>query len=270
MKIKKKIAFLGAGNMAEALIRGLVESGLVSKRDIYASDVREKRLKYIKSKYKVNISGSNKETVKKCSIIFICVKPQNMKELLDEISSLINASQLVISIAAGVSAGKIEKYLAKGTPVIRSMPNTPALLGLGAIAISKGRWASKRYMNLASNLFKTVGLVVELPENKINAVTALSGSGPAYVFYLSEAMEKAGEKIGLSKEVSKSLTYQTILGSGKMLNSLSVSSSELRKRVTSPGGTTEAAIKHLEKNKFLNIFIKAVQEARNRAFKLSD
>jgi pyrroline-5-carboxylate reductase len=267
-KIDKTIGFLGAGNMAEALINGFVKSGLIKPSRITAGDVRKDRLRKIKLKYEIN-TASNKDVAHKSGIIFIAVKPKDVNVLLNEVGSCITQRQLVVSIAAGINTNRIEGFLKKGVPVIRTMPNTPALVGEGAIAVSKGKTVKKSHINTAKTLLGTAGLVVELPEKNINAVTALSGSGPAYVFYLAEAMEKAGRRAGLNGQVVKKLTYHTILGAGRLMLGMGLSPEELRRMVTSPKGTTEAAIKHLEENKFQKIVMDAIAKAYKRAVELN-
>ena len=265
--MNKNITFVGAGNMAEALISGFLKSGLVSKSRVTAADVKGSRLSYLKKKYGIRTERSNRKAVEKANIIFLSVKPQQMQGVLLDISLSVRKPQLVISLAAGITTKFIEKYLRAA--VVRSMPNTPALVGEGAIAVSKGRWASAKDLATAKKLFLAVGTVVSLKEKDLNAVTAISGSGPAYVFYLAEAIEKAGVRLGLSKDVSAGLSKQTIYGAGKLLKQSDLNSSALRKMVTSPGGTTEAAIKHFEQQGFLNIVRGALSKAQNRAKQLN-
>lgn len=265
--MNKNITFIGAGNMAEALISGFLKSGLVSRSRITAADVRSARLAYLKKKHGIRVEKSNRDAVKNADIVFLAVKPQQMDDVLCDISLFVKKTQLVVSLAAGITTKFIERYIK--APVIRSMPNTPALVGEGAIAVSKGSLATAKDLSTAKELFSAVGMVVALSEEHLNAVTALSGSGPAYVFYLAEAFEKAGEHLGLSKEISASLAKQTIFGAGKLLKQSKLNSSALRTMVTSPGGTTEAAIKHFEKHEFLNIVRGALRKARQRASELN-
>lgn len=266
--MNKKIAFIGAGNMAEALLSGFLKSRLASKNHITVSDIRVDRLGYLKKKYGISTEKDNLKAVNSADIIFLAVKPQQVGEVLKEVSQGIRTSQLIISIAAGITTNLIEQYL-KGSAVIRTMPNTPALAGEGAIAVCAGKKARRNHLELAKKLFSTVGKVVALSEDKMNAVTALSGSGPAYIFYLAEAMEKAGEAMGLSKEISEILSKQTILGAGRLLMTSKLNSSELRRMVTSPGGTTEAAIKHFEEKELLDIIKTALRRAKKRAEELA-
>lgn len=266
--VNKKIAFMGAGNMAEALINGFIKSSLVPCRNICASDINTKRLSYIKKKFKIGIKDSV-DAVKSSDIIFLAVKPKDVGTLLEQIKDQITSHKLIISIAAGITTKYIEKVLGKKAAVIRTMPNTPALVGAGAISVCGGRYAGKKDIETAVKLFSSSGTVVVLKESKIDAVTAVSGSGPAYVFYLAQAMEQAGVNIGLPKDIARKLTYKTIFGAGKMLTELSDDAENLRKKVTSPGGTTEAAINSMSKDKFLDIVIEAVKKAEKKAKELS-
>jgi len=265
----KKIAFLGAGNMAEAIITGLVHSRLIAPENIIASDVKTDRLTYLSSKFKIKVATDNFSAIKPAGTIFLCVKPQMMEELLCASGLKISPKQLVISIAAGITTKYIESYLVKGVPVVRAMPNTPLLSGAGATALCPGKYANKIHVSAAKKLFSASGIVEETTEAKINAVTALSGSGPAYVFYLAELLKSAGAEMGLAEDVSDRLARQTVFGAGKMLVEQKAPASLMRKNVTSPGGTTEAALKYLEKNGFARIFKEAVKKAKKRAGDLS-
>lgn len=267
--INKKIAFIGAGNMGEALLAGLLTCKTVPLKNIIAADVRKERLAYLKKKYRVATTDKAAEAIGRADVVFLSIKPQYMEQLLQEAGGGIRKTQLVISIAAGITTRFIERFLPKGTPVIRSMPNTPALLGAGAIAVAKGKYAGRKDIELAMQLFSGSGMVLELPESKINAVTAVSGSGPAYVFYLCEAMTRGGVLAGLPKETADKLARATVLGAGKMLAAMATPAQELRRNVTSPGGTTEAAIAYLESNDFIEIMAQAIDRARKRAGELA-
>jgi pyrroline-5-carboxylate reductase len=268
-KRKEKIAFIGSGNMAEALVCGLLNSGLIGPACITSTDPRDERRRYMEKKYKIRTTTDNCAAVRNADVILIAVKPQQIETLLTEIGPVVRSTQLVISIAAGITTGFIEKFFQPGTPVVRVMPNTPALVGEGAIAVAAGSNAAPRHIALSKKLLSTAGIVVELPENAINAVTALSGSGPAYVFFLAEAMEKAGVEMGLPAETAALLTRQTIFGAGKMLVSCLTPATELRCTVTSPGGTTAAAIEHMEKKRFTEIVCQALARAKDRARELA-
>jgi len=270
MKLKQKvrIGFIGAGNMAEAIISAIIKSGIPSGR-IIASDVNSKRLNYIRKKYKIKSSLDNSDTVKSSDVIFLAVKPFQVKEVLEKIKDYFNGQKLVVSIAAGIKTSKIEKYLKK-TAVIRVMPNTAALIGEGAIALSAGKRANKADIKLAEKLLSSCGTVVTVKEKDMDAVTAVSGSGPAYVFYVTEIMGKTAEKMGLSKETAKKLVNQTLLGASKMLIATGECPDILRQKVTSKGGTTEAAFKVLSNKKFADIFESAIFSAMKKSKELSN
>lgn len=266
--LNKRIVFLGAGNMAEALIRGLVNSELVKRGNIVATDIRVERLNYIKKKFGTKVSSDNKKAILQGEIIILAVKPQQIKELLGEIGDSVKKEQLVISIAAGIPIRFIEKLFDERVPVIRVMPNTPALVGEGASAITPGRYANKKHLELAKKIFSAVGYTVQLPEKLMNAVTALSGSGPAYIFYLAEILNEAAKKMNLPERIAQELVNQTILGAAKMLKVTGEFPQSLREKVTSPGGTTEAAIKYLQAKRFKQILVQAVLRACNRSREL--
>jgi pyrroline-5-carboxylate reductase len=268
-QITKKIVFLGAGNMAEALISGLVAGRVAPSSSITATDMRPERLAYLRRKRGIKTERDNRAAVRNADILVIAVKPQHIEALLNETGTSVRRTQLVISIAAGITTEYIERFVPAGTPVIRVMPNTPALLGAGAIAIAAGRNAKRGHMALAKKFFAASGSVVELPEDRINAVTALSGSGPAYVFLLAEAMEQAGIAMGLPADVAALLARQTVYGSGLMLGKLPAPAAELRKNVTSPGGTTAAAIEIFAAKGFHELVRLALEGARDRARELA-
>lgn len=265
----RRIVFLGAGNMAEAMIRGLVISELVNKENITATDIRAERLNYIKKKFGIKISSDNKKAVRQGEIIILAVKPQQIRGLLGEIGNLVNERQLVISLVAGIPTKYIERFFSKKVAVIRVMPNTPALVSEGVSIITRGKYAKRKHLEFARQIFSAVGYVAELPEKLLNAVTALSGSGPAYVFYLAEILNESAKRMHLPEKVSQELVNQTILGAARMLKVTGESAQLLREKVTSPGGTTETAIKYLQAKKFKQIFTQAVLKAKKRATELT-
>ncbi|MFH1367729.1 MAG: pyrroline-5-carboxylate reductase [Elusimicrobiota bacterium] len=268
--INKNIAFLGSGKMAEALISGFIKSRLAPASAITAVDIDLKRLSFLKRKYRIKTSTDKLSALKKANIIFLAVKPRQMEGLLCEAGLRIRKNQLVISIAAGITTKWIERFLIKGVPVVRTMPNTPAAFGCGATGIAKGRWAKAAHLSTAKKLFDQTGITAALPESKIDAVTAVSGSGPAYVFLLAELLEQAAKDLGLAGNTARDFSRQTVIGAGEMLKRCpETPAARLRKNVTSPGGTTEAAIKTLARNKFAEIFKKAVKRAKERAKELS-
>jgi pyrroline-5-carboxylate reductase len=270
MKINKHIVFLGAGKMGEALISYFVKSGIVAASKVTAVDADWKKTAVLAKRYGIKSTPDKSRALRNADIVFLAVKPQQMPGLLDEIKSLVNKKMLVISIAAGITTRYIEDRLSGRCAVIRTMPNTPAMIGLGATGISKGRRVSKSQIETAKKLFDKAGKTAVLAEDKLDSVTAVSGSGPAYVFFLAEMLERGAVELGLSKETASEFARQTVAGAGRMLEQFSDKpAAELRKNVTSPGGTTEAAITYLEKNNFYDIFIKALKRAKERAQELS-
>jgi len=255
--------------MGEALIAGLLRSGQWKPSQIVVTDVRPEPLERLHKNYRVGTSADNRWAVRDADIVLLAVKPQHMKHLLQDVGPALRKSQLVLSIAAGITTRLIERHLAKGSPVVRVMPNTPALVGLGAAAICRGRWAGAKHLKAAGAILKTVGTVVTVPEKDMDAVTALSGSGPAYVFFLAEAMKEAGSALGLAPHVVDSLVRQTVKGAGQLLSQSHEEPQTLRQRVTSPGGTTEAAISILEKSGTKAAFAKALKRASARSRELS-
>jgi pyrroline-5-carboxylate reductase len=266
----KKLAFVGGGNMAEALIAGLLRSGHWKPSQLTACDVRHDQLAKLQLRYKIGASADNRWAAREVDIILLAVKPQQMGHVLSEIGPVIRSSQLVLSIAAGIPTAFIEKYLAKGVPVIRVMPNTPALVSAGAAGIARGRYAKSTHEKTAEAIFSTVGTVVTVPEKEMDAVTAVSGSGPAYLFYLAEAMQEAGIRLGLAPHIANGLVRQTLKGASQLLAQSHEEPRTLRQRVTSPGGTTEAAIKVFEKSKVRTSIVKAIGRAQRRARELAE
>jgi len=266
----KKIAFIGAGNMAEALMKGLLSSKIVSAKQITAVDVNTRRLKWLKDEYKINITdASDTKPIEKSDVIILAVKPQILPEVLEEIGEIING-KIVVSIAAGISTQKIESYLSKKTPVIRVMPNMPALVCHGATAICRGKFATKTHAALALDIFHSVGYAILVGEKLMDTITAVSGSGPAYVFYLMEAMIKSAIDGGLPKDKAINLVAETVRGAGEIVARGQELPGKLRKRVTSPGGTTEAAIKVLDVNKVNFTLLTAISAAVERSRELSN
>jgi pyrroline-5-carboxylate reductase len=267
----KTIGFIGSGNMAEALIKGLISAGLYKPANIFISDIRPQRLKQLAKKYKVKPAKDNRELAGKADTIVLSVKPQNMTEALESIKDAISSKKLIISIAAGVKTSRIADVLGN-VAIIRAMPNTPALIGEGASALFANAKA-KQMLKKAKAVFSAVGQVVVVDnEDLIDAVTAVSGSGPAYYFLLMEEMIKAAGKLGLPDDVAKDLVLQTAKGAALLAGQADGSGespAQLRQKVTSPGGTTEAAIKVLAKGKFGPLIASAVKKAHDRSRQLS-
>ncbi len=261
--------------MAEALIKGLIDSGTVGTTQIIASDKTPARLVHMAEVYEITIFNNNSEVVKNSDIVFLAVKPGDMEGILRECAADFTRTELLISIAAGVTTGKILGAVSEGgasmlPPLVRAMPNTPALIGEGIVGIVPASNAGAVEMELAEKLFTTVGAVVKLPdEGLLNAVTGLSGSGPAYVFLFMEALMNAGIKAGIDPEQSRELSLRTTLGAASLALKSGTGLSELREMVSSPGGTTIEGLKVLEKGGFYDIVLDAVLAAARRSEELS-
>lgn len=254
--------------MGSAMARGSLKSGFLEEKDIVAYDKEKEKLEKFCKELNVGSSASNGEAVLGSDYIFLCVKPQQMKELLSEIGPKLQSRQCLVSIAAGVRTNTIEKSLSGDVPLVRVMPNTPAMVGMGMTAVTQGKNATEEHLKFVVNFFSSVGKVAVLKEELFDTVTAVSGSGPAYFFQLTEALEEAGKKLGLSSELAKIFSRQTCLGAAQMLMG-SEDSRVLREKVTSPGGTTEAALKYLQEKDWSNVFIEAVHCAQERSKVLS-
>ncbi len=265
------IGFIGSGNMAEALIKGTIGAGLYKPENIFISDIRTERLDFLTEQYGVQKVDSNSALAGKVDILILSVKPQNMTEALQSVKDAIRVNMLVISIAAGIKVAKIAAVLGD-IAIVRVMPNTPALIGEGASALFANAKA-KPILEKAKAIFAAVGQAVVVDnEDLIDAVTAVSGSGPAYYFLLMEEMIKAAIKLGLSEDVAKDLVLQTAKGAALLAvdaDGRGESPAQLRQKVTSPGGTTEAALKVLAEGRFGQLIEAAVKKARDRSRQLS-
>jgi pyrroline-5-carboxylate reductase len=259
------IGFLGSGNMAESLIRGLQETTVCLPEKITTSDINEIRLAYMAEKYGVQTTLHNRELAQKCQVLVLAVKPQQADAVMAEIRAVLDPEKnILISLVAGLTTAGLEKAGGLPLKVVRVMPNTPARLRAGTTAFCLGQYAGEAETLLTHMLFEPVGIVVRVEEALMNAVTALSGSGPAYVFHLCEMMIKAGRQMGLSSREAEVLSVQTILGAARMLNETGRPAAALRAEVTSPGGTTEAALDYLAASDYQEIFIAALHAARDR------
>jgi pyrroline-5-carboxylate reductase len=262
------IGFIGAGNMAEALIRGLVRGGHITADRIAASGPRKERLDELRTAYAVDVTTDNREVARRCGLVVLAIKPQIMDKVLREIGDQLKPGTLVVSIAAGVDTETIEAGVGEGVRVVRAMPNTPALVGAGATAISAGKHASESDLATARAMFDAVGISVILEETHLDAVTGLSGSGPAYIFLILEALADAGVKVGLSRRNAQRLAAQTVMGSAKMLLETDEHPGKLKDMVTSPGGTAIAGLHTLEEGGLRTTLINAVETATKRAREL--
>jgi pyrroline-5-carboxylate reductase len=269
MTIKgQRIGFLGAGNMGEALVKGVLAAGLVTPDLIQITDVRADRAKELAGLYGVRVAPDNPALVRTSDIVVLAVKPQIMASVLGEIASAVSRKTLLISIAAGVSTSTLRAGLGKDARLIRVMPNTPALVLEGATAIARGDGLEPGDLDVASELFRAVGRVVTLGEDAMDAVTGLSGSGPAYVAIVVESLADGGVKMGLDRATAMTLATQTVLGAARLLLDTGMHPGALKDMVSSPGGTTIAGIGALEEGGIRTTFIKAVERATARSREL--
>jgi pyrroline-5-carboxylate reductase len=264
-----RLAVLGGGKMGEALLAGLLASGWRRPEDIVVTARSSTRLGHLEALYKVETSTDNATAIAGAEIIVLAVKPQDIEALLSDVSTHIGPQQTVLSVVAAIPTAFIEARLSEPAPVVRAMPNTPSVVHEGMAGIAAGRHADKAHLELATEVLAHVGRVVVVPESQLDAVTAISGSGPAYFALLAEAMIEAGILLGLSREVSTSLVIQTMLGSAKLLRDEHMHPVELREMVTSPGGTTIRAIRVLEQSGVRAAFLNAIQAAMERSQELA-
>ncbi len=256
--------------MASSLISGLIASGH-SPQQIWVSDINPDTLKTMTANLNVNTSASNDAVVNNADVIVLAVKPQTLADVAKSIAPLIQQRKsLVVSIAAGISQSSLSNWLGGDTAIVRCMPNTPALVLTGATALHANDKVSKEQRSLAENIMRSVGIALWVEsESELDAVTAVSGSGPAYYFLLMEAMEKAALELGLSETTARLLVQQTALGAAKIALESSESPEQLRKRVTSPGGTTQQAIETFQQGGFVELVSKALHAARDRSIEMS-
>jgi pyrroline-5-carboxylate reductase len=254
--------------MATALIKGLVESGLYRPEQLLASDADPAALNRIGKEYPIQCHGSNEDLVRETATLLLCVKPQSVKEVLEEVKGGIRDDHFVISIAAGIPLRLIASILERDLPMVRVMPNTPALVLKGASALAAGEFAGPRHMAAAKAIFTAVGETVEVEESMMDAVTALSGSGPGYVFRLMECMVEAGVAVGLERETCLTLVKQTFLGASYLAKESGEPLDRLREKVTSPGGTTEAGLGVFREMGLDEVIRKGVEAAWKRSVEL--
>jgi len=266
----QKIGIIGAGNMGEAIMKGLLTGPYAYKpKDIIISDVSKERLWFLKKEYNVKTVSYNEEAVESSDIIILAVKPQNMAPVIFETRKFINPDKLVISIAAGIKTSFIEKHLLGKVPVIRVMPNMPALVQKGISAFCAGKHIKSAHKKTVMQILSNIGSVVEVREGQMDAVCAVSGSGPAYFLFLTEKLIDAGIKNGLSETIAVKLAIETAAGAAAIMSTVKEAPGILRSRVTSKGGTTEAAFKVFEKEGLGKIFEKGVKAAIKRSRELS-
>jgi pyrroline-5-carboxylate reductase len=262
------LAIIGAGVMGETLLSGLIRAG--RKVDaLLVGEKRPERARELEERYGVSVVG-NVEAAETADTLALVVKPQDMGDLLTEIAPVVRPGQLVVSLAAGITTSFLESHLPAGVAVVRVMPNTPALVDEGMAAISRGSHCDEAHLVEAEELMDSIGNVIRVPERQQDAVTAISGSGPAYIFFVVESMIEAGVHLGLPRSTAAELVVQTVVGSAKLLRETGEHPTVLREQVTSPAGTTAAAIRQLEDHKVRAAFLVALEAARDRSRELAE
>lgn len=261
-----KIGFIGAGKMGGAILKGIITSNFCNPCNIFVAENNQELAEELKNSLKINI-GSMQEVIKNTDVIIICTKPFVIKDVLSSIKDIITPDKLIISIAAGISTATIQSIL-NNIPVIRVMPNTPALLQEGISALTKGTFATEEHLQLALEIFSKVGKAIVVKEELMDAVTGVSGSGPAFYYLVIEALAKGGEELGLSKEIALELSAQTAIGAAKMILETNKTPETLRKEVTTPGGTTEQGLIVLDNNNIVQTLIDTVHATAKKSKEL--
>ena len=262
-----KIGFIGGGKMATAIMQGIINSKWCEKENIYVSDKNEEALCTIENKFKVKTTTNNEEVVKNCNIILLAVKPFVLRDVLNEIKPFINENHIILSIAAGISIKTIEEIVGN-IPVIRIMPNTPALINEGMSAVCRGKFATEENSKMTVDIFNSVGEVIEADEKYIDIITAISGSGPAFYYYIINEIAKSGEKLGLDYQNCLKLSAQTALGAAKMILDSGVTPEQLITNVTTPGGCTAVGNEVLKEKKISDILFDTIDMTAKKAFEL--
>jgi len=262
-----KIGFIGGGKMASAILKGIINSKWAAPEEIIVSDKNEDALKTLKENYGVNTAAGNIEAVKNAQIILFAVKPFVLRDVLNEIKEYLTPAKLILSIAAGISIDTIEEYAPK-TPVIRIMPNTPALVNEGMSAVCPGHYASEKDIKTALEIFAGIGKAIRSEEKYIDIITAVSGSGPAFYYYIINEIAKAGEMLGLDYETALKLSAQTAYGSAKMIMESGISPEQLIINVTTPGGCTAEGNAVLKERKTADILYEAIDKTAKKAHEL--
>ena len=263
--MEKSIGFIGAGKMATAIIKGLLRSGMFCKSCIFASEPNFETAQNLETELGINVFTDNKTVAQKADIILLAVKPFIVKSVLEEIKDVVDDSKLIISIAAGISSKRIEEMLGKKARVVKVMPNTPALLGCGATAVCKGENASSADFETSYKIFESVGKVVVTNESDIDAITGVSGSGPAFYYLIINEIAKAGVKLGLDYKTALELSAQTALGAARMILETGVDPAQLIANVTTPGGTTAEGNKVLNESNISDILFETVQKTAEKS-----
>ena len=266
----RRILFVGCGSMAEAIIAGLLQTKTVDKSQIFVTNKQDTaRLAYMKDTYGVKTSYDKEALFSRADVVVLAMKPKDLKDSLLTINPYIKENQLIISVLAGVMTETIEETLNKKVAVIRTMPNTSAQIGHSATAITGGKYVTEQQLEYAEKLFQTIGMTKIVSEDDMHTVTAVSGSGPAFIYYFVEAMKKAALEAGMDAQTADALITQTIIGAGKMLEQSGQSADTLRKNITSQGGTTEAGLQSLQANEFEKIIMACIHSERNRSLDLA-
>ena len=268
MRLTERIAILGAGRIGMALMGGMIKADLVELDKITATARSEATLERIQQRFSVKTHTDNRDAVQRSQVIILAVKPQNIREVLQEIAPVIQEQHLIISVAAGITTRAIQQALNQPCPIIRAMPNIPVVVDAGATAIAPGSTAEDRHLRIARAIFEAVGEVVVVRESQLDAVTGLSGSRPAYIYMVIEALIEGGVKMGLSRDIATRLSVQTVLGAAKLMKESGQHPAVLRDEVTTPGGTAIAAIHELEEHALRNMLISAVETATRRSQEL--
>jgi len=261
-----RVFFLGAGSVSEALIKGLLHARLLSAEQVTISNRKNTlRLETLQRRYSVSVAQDRLASCAQADLLILAAKPFDLPVALREFLPAISSRQLVISLAAGISTATIEQQLAQSVPVIRSMPNTSSAVQASATALCAGKWASSEHMELAQHFFSAIGISVVVAESQMDAVTGLSGSGPAYFYYVVEALLEAAQQCGLPAETARTLLVQTIYGAARMLQESGEDPAELRRQVTSPNGTTMAGLSVLEAGGAYQLLLQTVKSATSRS-----
>lgn len=264
-----KIVFVGAGSMAEAMISGLLANQLLDSEQIWVTNhSNDARLKTLEKKYAIHTSRNYDELFQNSTIVILAMKPKDVRSSLLSIRDYLSEEKLILSVVAGISSAFIENTLQMKIPVVRAMPNTSAAVGKSATGIAGGTFSNDRHIHIATALFQSIGTVTVVEENDLHAVTGVSGSGPAYLYYFAECMEESAIKQGLPKDIARQLIIQTFLGAAEMLNTTNETPEKLRKQVMSPGGTTEAGIRALDEYAFKRAVHACIDAAVKRSHEL--
>ncbi|WP_308634466.1 pyrroline-5-carboxylate reductase [Paenibacillus silvisoli] len=264
-----KMCFYGAGSMAEAMVRGLLDRGLTEPGQISMMNRQNAaRMEELNARYGVNTASMDADKaamLQEADIVFLMMKPKDAAEAIAQVRDLLHPGQLIVSVIAGMTIRTLEALLGKPIPIVRTMPNTSSTIGLGATGVSCSAAVSAEQRAIAEAMFQAVGLTTVVEERMLDVVTGLSGSGPAYVYYLMEAMIAAGSELGLTEDAARELTIQTVLGAAHMVKATGENPADLRRKVTSPNGTTQAAIEKLDANQFSQTLVSAIARAAERA-----